>query len=289
MIDINEEEKESLYYKLDECLKFCNDIKEEVYEDFTYYHVFWNIGLPPSDKHTLPIKSYLATQNLENTKLVVWSNVDLTNNEYLKPYFDEYLNNLEFRIYDPIKESVGTEIEGKTNILLASDSLNWCKGDLFRILILNNYGGVYVDFDVAFLRDFAPLLSQEFMYKWGREKNMINGAIMRLKKNSNLCKQLLHEISIGPVQPGSTLWSTILYEKVRLYNKDWIIFPSGFFNSEWQDTNIDLWNPMKKYDFKMYEGAFSWHWHNKWSDVIEIDSKFYTINKKMNEILNQKR
>jgi hypothetical protein len=46
---------------------------------------------------------------------------------------------------------------------------------------------------------------------------------------------------------------------------------------------------MKKYDFKMYEGAFSWHWHNKWSDVIEIDSKFYTINKKMNEILNQKR
>jgi gliding motility-associated-like protein len=99
------------------------------------------------------------------------------------------------------------------------------------------------------------------MYKWGREKEMINGAIMRIFKNSELSINLLNEIANGPAYTNSIMWSSVLYQKVYTYNKSWTIFPSAFFNSEWQDSNLNLWNPMKVYDFKMYV-------FNRWGQLI---------------------
>ena len=61
---------------------------------------------------------------------------------------------LKNRIYNPIEEAKDTKLESRLDILNASDERNWAKGDLFRILILHKYGGVYVDFDVVFLRVF---------------------------------------------------------------------------------------------------------------------------------------
>ena len=278
-MQIIEETHRPLYYDLDECLKCCKNIPETEYKESTYFHMYWNVGLPFERKQLLPIKSYLTTQNLYNTKLIIWSNVDLSDNELIKKYSE----NIEFRIYDPIKESIGTELENRKDLLTVNDSRNWAGGDLFRILVLHNYGGLYVDFDVVFLRDFAPLLSQEFMYKWGLEKDMINGAIMRGFKHSQLMKDLIHEIAIGGSFPNSTIWSTNLYQKVRNYNKNWTIFPSGFFNSEWQDMkfntpgNGEVFLPFTKNDFDMYDGAFSWHWHNKWTSDIEEGSKWQVL------------
>jgi hypothetical protein len=184
-----------------------------------------------------------------------------------------------------VNEAKDTILDGRFDILNANDSKNWSKGDLFRILVLYKYGGVYLDFDVVLLRDFSPLLQQEFMYKWGLEKKMINGAIMRMFKESTLALQLLQEISKGDIIPYSINWSSTLYEKVRAYNEDWTIFPSCFFNSEWQDSKFNNGNsnetfqPFKKNNFDMYDGAFAWHWHNKWNDEIELGSKWSLIEK----------
>ena len=244
--------------------------------------MYWNIGLPFERKQLLPIKSYLTTQNLSNTKLVIWSNIDLSNNELIKKYSD----NIEFRIYDPIKEAVGTELENREDLLIVNDNKNWAGGDLFRILVLYNYGGLYTDFDVVFLRDFAPLLSQEFMYKWGLETSMINGAVMRGFKHSPLMIDLIHLIATGNSFPNSTHWSTDLYQRVRDRNKNWTIFPSGFFNSEWQDMkfntpgNGEVFLPFTKNNFNLYEGAFCWHWHNKWHSTIEDGSKWQILEAK---------
>ena len=30
----------------------------------------------------------------------------------------------------------------------------------------------------------------------------------------------------------------------------------------------------------MFDGAFTWHWHNRWDDVIEIGSKFQILEEK---------
>lgn len=286
MIDINEEKNPELYYDLEKCMYFCKKINNTDYPTMTYFHMFWNVGLPFGRKQTLPIKSFLATQNQNNTKLIVWSNEDLTKNDYFKPF----INKVEFKIYCPIEESKGTVLEGKTDILNLSDSRNWSKGDLFRILILHKYGGVYIDFDVVLLRDFAPLLNQEFMYKWGLETNMINGAIMRMFEGSKLTQDLLREIIKGGLYPNSTNWSTDLYVKVRNYNKEWTVFPSGFFNSEWADRKYydTPLLPFKNNNWDWYEGAFSWHWHNKWDDEIEEGSKWEYLESMMDKILKEK-
>lgn len=286
---LNEITTPNLYYNVNECMEYCKKIENCEYMDFTYFHIYWFVGSEFERKQILSIKSYLATQNLKNTKLIFWSNIDLTENKYLKPY----LKFIEFRIYDPVNESIDTILENKLDILKVNDRKNWAGGDLFRILILNNYGGVYVDTDVVFLRDFAPLLKDEFMYKWGLEKNMINGAVMRMFKKSKLCSDLLYEISrMGPA-PNTVIWSTILYERVRKYNKDWIVYPSAFFNSEWQDYDYvrPECNPQpfkKNTLIKLYDGAFSWHWHNKWDHEIEDGSKWQILEERINNLLKEK-
>jgi hypothetical protein len=286
MINIAEENNKSLYYDLDECLAFCRTIEDNnPISEIVNFHSYWNVGLPFERKQLLAIKSFLCTQDIEKTKFNLWCNVNLDKNEFLKP-FRSFIN---LKIFDPLEELKGTILEGRKDIADAQDEKNWARGDLFRVLILHKYGGLYVDGDIAFLRSLSPMLDQEFMYKWGLEKKMINGAVMRMFANSKLSNDLIHEISIGPIRPLTTQWGCDLYQKVRTYNKDWTIFPSGFFNSEWQDPLMGVWNPMKKYDFDLYEGAFTWHWHNKWSDSVEIGSKWQFLEQKFDNILKERK
>lgn len=294
MLKISEETHKDLYYNVDRCIEFCKKIDNIEYKDHTDYHIFWNVGLPFERKQLLPIKSYICTQNLNNTTLNVWCNIDLSTNVFIKPF----LPYIKLRIWDPIKESQGTPLEGYNGVT-SNDNLNWAAGDLFRILVLYKYGGLYVDFDVAFLRDFAPLLDQEFMYKWSFQKEMINGAVMRMFKDSKLGLDLLNQMIIYPPRPGTTNWSTDLYQRVRSFNKEWVIFPCGFFNTEWQiflskeeksDTkNAELIKfityPFKKTDISntLYDGVFSWHWHNNWNEAIEIGSKWQILEERFDK------
>lgn len=302
MLDISEESHRDLYYDVDKCVEYCRQIKNTSLKEIIDFHMFWNVGLPFERKQILPIKSYLCTQDLTNTQLNVWSNVDLSHNDYLKPFLP-YIN---LKIWDPVSQAKGTVLEGRLDVLLINDVLNYSAGDLFRILVLNNYGGLYVDFDVVFLRDFSPILEQEFMYKWSFQEEMINGAVMRMFKGSKLCKDLLVEISKGDVFSGTVNWSTTLYQKVRRFNKDWTIFPCAFFNTEWQ---IKLTEYQKKHDpefkelvdfivhpFKktewsqklLYDGVFSWHWHNNWKAEIETGSKWQILEHKFNNEIKSK-
>ena len=41
--------------------------------------------------------------------------------------------------------------------LKAMDGKHYLQSDLLRILVLYKYGGVWVDMDIIFLRDFKPL------------------------------------------------------------------------------------------------------------------------------------
>lgn len=300
MIDITEEKNKILYYNVEECVNFCKSIPQETYNQPIDFHIFWNVGLPFGRKQTLPIKSFLCTQNLEYSKFNLWSNIDLRNNEFVKPFLD-FIN---VKIWNPTNEAKDTPLEGKMKFLTTNDSLNYCAGDLFRILVLHNYGGLYTDVDMVFLRDFGPLLNQEFMYKWSFQKEMINGAVMRMFKKSQLSLELLNEMAKGDVVPGSLNWSTDLYQKVRKYNKNWTIFPSGFFNTEWQIylSDEDKRNPNFKelYDFirfpfkkntlsnEFYEGVFSWHWHNGWNETIEQGSKWELLESRYNKIIEDK-
>jgi hypothetical protein len=285
MFDIYKNLTKDLYTDIDKAVQYCKSVSNCKYQDRTIFHCYWRVPKAFTVKHLLPIKSYFVTQDLDNTELWLWSNVDLTKNELLKPF----LNRINFKIYDPINESKNTILEGKNNILHSSDELCYLDGDLFRLLALNNYGGVYFDLDVVLLRDFSPLLHKEFAYQWGTTQD-VNGAVMRLFKDSDLSKFLLKELSIKNPSKRSTCWGSFLLTKAY-YSSMIKVLPAAFFNTEWQYTDEQLnkdeelknfvFYPFKKtkYSSEFYEGVFSWHWHNQWDAVIEDGSKFNLLNK----------
>jgi len=280
MIDINDVDNPELYYNLKKGYEFCSSIADETLSKPTEYHVVWSGKF--DRKQSLPIKSFFATQNFKLAKLNLWSNEDLINNNYLKPFKDL----INFRKWDPIEEAKGTILEDYKS-LTATDGKFWIDGDIFRLLCLHKYGGVYFDMDVVLLRDFSPLLNQEFMYKWAAEKNMINGAIMHLFKDSKLTKDLLNQLLNTAPTPNSHCYGRDLYTYVRAQNKNWTIFPSTFFNTEWQATPEDTkdypglaegFKPFQKCNTThLFERAFSWHWHNRWGESIEMGSKWQII------------
>lgn len=291
--DINNTLNNEKYYNagmesVSMALELAIDMKNN-YSDNVDFYLYW-IGNNLSYKHSVVLKSFLATQNLEKTRLFVYSDVDISNNNYIKDYLK--FDNIEFKIFDVLRESNGTMLENfQLNQLIKRHSFNPAlESDYFRLLMLNKYGGVYIDFDVLLLRDFSPLLNDEFMYQWENypSYNWINGAVMRLKKGSKLSTELIKEMMITKPISGSLCWASDIYCKVREYDKKWLIYPGAFFNSEWQyGTPI---NPFGIYELtnEMFDGAFSWHWHNKWHQHITTGSKFDILDNRFDNILKNK-
>ncbi len=300
MINISKETHPDLYNNHKKCVEFCKNIPDNTGTDsydLIDFHMLWKEGKPFSRKQILPIKSFLATQNLNNKIFNLWSNVDLTDNEYLKPF----LKYIKLQIWDAETVAKDTILESQIYKLKLTDSQCWVDGDLFRALCLYKYGGVYLDADVVFLRDFGPLLDQEFMYTWGLEDRFISGGMIRLFKHSQLVKDILHEISQIDATLNSADWSGYkVYPKVREYNKNWTIFPCTFFNTEWGISNKEVGNnaeyrkfityPYKKTDYsnELYDGVFSWHWHSNWDAKIEKGSKWQILEKKINNKIQNK-
>ena len=282
-----------IYTNGNKALEFAKAIPETVYPQKTNFHFCWRVPGEFGRKQVLCLKSALVTQNLSNSNIIMWCNVSLLHNDW----FRQVARYVQFEIYDPVEQAVGTPLEG-LRLLTKDDEHHWLGGDLFRILILYKYGGVYADQDVVFLRDFAPLLGQEFMYQWGTEtvnskqKEKINGAVMRLFSGSKLAKELLTDLPKMPAGFDSTDWSASLYQRVREYDKNWTIFPCAFFNPEWQlFINMgESAHPFRKGSESLldFDGCFSWHWHNKWSSPIEEGSKFHRLETKINQMFIDK-
>jgi hypothetical protein len=122
---------------------------------------------------------------------------------------------------------------------------------------------------------------------------MINGAIMHLKKESRVNEFLTDLILDTPASPGygSLTWASNIYLSAKESLEDLVIFPSSFFNSEWQSEIVEdgILNPLKshKYSNMLYDGCFTWHWHNRWDEDIEEGSKFWILDNILEEKLNK--
>lgn len=141
--------------------------------------------------------------------------------------------------------------------------------------------------DVLVLRDMSPLYNFEFLYQWGTSgfnrgepQITMNGAVMKLDKESILSLDFLEKLSITQPVKNTTTWGNLLYSKIE---KDLWVLPGVWFNSEWgfEDTTCEPFKRVEK--FSLFDGAFAWHWHNKWDDEIEEGSKFQILEKNINE------
>jgi hypothetical protein len=271
-------------------LEYAKRLPEAKIVEAVNFHFYWRVPREFSRKQALPLKATLVTQRNMRVKVILWSNVDLSSNEYLRPL----LPFIETRIWSLEDEISGTPLE-HSNILngQTDDDLCWLGGDLFRLLVLYKYGGVYMDMDTVPLRDFSPIVNHEFMYQWGssgtteNEPNLlINGAVMRLFAHSELAAQLLKELGKTTGIPNSNSWGKDLYAKVEKINNNWLVLPCSWFDTDWPLPKKNrVRGPFTRNIFlqrsKMWlDGPFAWHWHNQWDATIHPSSKFAIIEKK---------
>jgi hypothetical protein len=299
MIDI-ETHKELYMFdsieRIKQSLEYAKQLPSSGFTEPITFHFYWRVPKDFSRKQVLPIKSAIASQNLKTTKFILWSNIDLADNDFVKPL----LPFIETRIWDLKEESKNTILDGAKVLRgVVDDRLCYLGGDLFRLLCLHKYGGVYVDMDVVILRDFEPILQHEFTYQWGSTGTILTGsepvlkqnnAIMRLKSHSQLSYNLLNELKNTPANPETTCWGTELYHKVWNKNKNWITFPCAWFNTEWGMSRTI--QPFKKNfegneSSELFDGAFTWHWHNKWDEDIEDGCKFQILENIVEEKFKQ--
>jgi len=287
-----EEIKDSFYKDYEECLEF---LKKLNYSDYEYpegktnFHTYSEIR---NEKELMVVKSFFATQNLEKSNFILWSDYDITNNPLLEPY-KEFI---DFRVFEPEKESKDTILENLKQHLNSNDQLYWLKSDLFRILITHKYGGVFTDMDFIYLNDFLPVLNLEFTYQWGSELDFINfgtcGTVMKLNKNSELSNLMMLELANSPIIPNTTVWGKDLFGKVY-EKKKFSVLPCVFFNTEWMinkkypglSEKIEhSWFNKTEYSNNLFLEALGWHWHNTSHkyDIIEKGSKFDLLTDIMN-------
>lgn len=296
MINISFKNNPSLYKNYLECLNFLKTIDEKKFHfpnEKTNFHIYSEFK---NDKELLSLMSYFATQNLQKTNLIVWSDYDISND----PKIQRFKNLADFRVWDAKSEAKGTLLENENRIFESADEKHYLQSDLLRILALYKYGGVWIDMDIVLLRDFKPILDQEYMYMWGSETDFINqgacATVLSLKQKSEFSHKLLEFIPRMKIRPNSTCWGKDMF--ARLYNEyQFPIFPSTFFNIEWciNATTPGHGNYIEDGWFKSREDnkdflfleTFAWHWHNSSKKNLQIEpgSKFDLLTKRTESLL----
>lgn len=132
------------------------------------FHTYWRADLAPfGERQSLMIKSFLATQDLVYSRLILWTTGGLLS-PLLSYLLQNYPDNFEVRVVDYVSLAKGTALEGRDDLLgpAMRDTQAWLDGDLVRLLALWNEGGVWVDMDMLLVRDLAPLYEGEWVEQW---------------------------------------------------------------------------------------------------------------------------
>jgi hypothetical protein len=276
-----------LYHDWQKALAFCRALPDVGPSEPVAFHMlwrercgrFWPTVRPFGRKQALPVKAFLATQDLSKCSLVLWSDQDLSANEWLRPW----LPAITLRVYDAAREVRGTPLEPHPKIYTQRDSRVYRDGDLFRILILYKYGGLYVDMDTVLLRSLGVFLDQEFLYQWQHFDDMYAPALLRLRRESEFAGELVQ--GLLEIPPGKYNWGRENMRRAIDRGRSITVLPSPFFNTEWQAD--PAFEPFRKtpQSANLYDGAFAWHWHNRWEQPIEPGSKFQLLEARIDEML----
>ncbi|TFK25300.1 hypothetical protein FA15DRAFT_364823 [Coprinopsis marcescibilis] len=202
----------------------------------TMYHTYWRTDLAPfGTRQEYMLKSFFATQPLSSSHLILWSNGDLSTNPIIQHYLKQAPDYFSTRRADVSELSRGTVLKGSER-LNNKDAKAWLDGDLLRLLVIWNFGGVWVDMDSLLTRNLHPLFEHEFVTQWdcystsplfyasiihvmpsSKDKpyTPLNGALMHFYAYSPYICEAFHIIETSsPPRPGTTDWGSLLYTKL---------------------------------------------------------------------------
>ena len=222
------------------------------------YHTFW--AAPPARPQTAwAIAAFLATQDPARV-LWVWSfdAPALARDPLLAPFSG--CSRVLFKQWDAAREAgAGSPLAGAA-FAGARDPSHYLASDLLRVVALARHGGVYFDADVLLLRDFGPLLGEEFAYQWGSHCTWSNNAVVRLHPNSSLAQRLVAAIAAAPkAAPNSVAWGRDAWGQAAPFLR----LPACFFNPTW-GTNFEgaAASLSKNAHPGRWRGAFAYHLHS---------------------------
>lgn len=290
MIAISPATHHELYHDWRKAIAFCRALPDASPATPVRFHMywrerhgrFWRTVRPFGRKQALPVKAFLATQDLSRCSLTLWSDGDLSSNDWLRPF----LPHLSLKIYDVDREARGTPLEPHRSLYRQQDARAYRDGDLFRILTLFKYGGVYADMDTVLLRSLGVFLDQEFVYQWDRFDDLYAPALMHLRAGGDFARALIQ--GIIEIRPGKYNWGRENVKRAIQRGHAITVFPSPFFNTEWQaDPGFKPFANTPA-SANLYEGAFAWHWHNQWEAAIEPGCKFERLEGIMEEKLRER-
>lgn len=157
-------------------------------------------------------------------------------------------------------------------------------GDLFRCMLCAGEPGdvLYVDLDICFLKDFAPLVADgDFLYRWERQPYANNAIIFsgaggRLKR---VLKDLVrHHDSVAA-------WYLFTLSEPRLEGVR--ILPCEWFDPLWlNDAGFAFTDFFNGRDLGgALDGAYCHHWHNHWRVVPHDNSAYMTLLRRFRHML----
>lgn len=309
-----------IYHLCDDCFKD-NGLKKIV-----YHHTFWQLTdtkKSPSYNFKrrvlfLNLMSFFFTQNLCCTKYIFWKlkNFPAEIEADIVRKFSTYLDNgtLEIKEFDLVKlceisKNLNGSLIYKYPICKENGQMHYndlvSLSDLVRFIVLDIYGGIYVDGDVIFLKETNLLWKDNFAYKWSYTDN-INTAIIGMNKYFRNHSSYFYDRIFSKEKSTSALISSLhpfsLSSKIRskffgkfeikiyhsfLFDSAWLCF-DGKYRRPTKETvcGFDEFNNKNLVDIRNYsienffKGAFTYHLHLVNCGLnIRNDSIFYFLEK----------
>ena len=148
-----------------------------------YLHSYWQEG--PIQELVFLIKSYLVTQSLNSTRLIIWSNKMLVNSD-LQQLKNNSPHNIYFKVLNLKQLTQGT--------CVLSTQIEEPSIELIRTILLKRYGGMWIDPKVYFLNDvtlFATIFGE---FTTMNLDNSISNHIIHVDKQSRTGSKLLESM-----------------------------------------------------------------------------------------------
>ncbi|KAK8865638.1 hypothetical protein IAR55_000783 [Kwoniella newhampshirensis] len=191
------------------------------------YHTYWRSDLIPfGERQQATFLSFLATQPLTHSKLILWTNgADIvSSNPYVKPYLNKWGEYIQVKQVEMDEWTKGTELQGVIGSLGSAqgglfDERAWVDGDAVRLLVLWRFGGIWMDMDQVLTRDLHPLTETEWVTQWDcydKPYFTLNGALMHFTKHSPYLCEAFHIMATSPLpKPNTFTWGSHLYSKLH--------------------------------------------------------------------------